>query len=559
MLGRQTAHWDFKFNSEASLLEGNRIQDNGPNASPRFLTTATVEGYSPLDQYLMGLRPPEEVPDTFLVQNSRATNATGSPRIGVSFDGVRRDIRIGEIIQAEGRRIPDHTVSQRKFRMAFVIVTANGSQPSPADIEQVETYRREFEAFFSKATSGNAIADTSLKRALQVSTFPASGVLMGGTGTATISIETAAEKPLTVLLRSTAGAIQMPSSVTIPAGGTQAQFTYSGVRQGADDIIAEPADAAFETVQSRVQVAGAGSVTLSVASGDFQTVRAGSALANPVRFRVSDVNELPYPGMTVQATLTGGGTVDKTTGVTDEAGTVSFLWTPGAGSVNELRATLANGTATVATALGRPVLSTASVVNAASFASGLTPGGIATIFGASLSGSGQPEVLVNGNPAQIFYANPRQVNVFIPLSTPEGAAEVIVRTSAGVSESVRVPVTAVHPGLFFDSASGYGAILVSGTSQVTQQRPVAGGEIIEIYGTGLGAVRTLDGGLRETVLRPQVTIGGAPAEVLFSGLAPGFAGLYQVNVRVPAVRSGALPLQLSVGNASSNEVKVQVR
>ena len=58
MLGYQSAHWDFKFNSDASLMEGNRIQDNGAGASPRFLTTGAVEGYSALDQYLMGLRAP---------------------------------------------------------------------------------------------------------------------------------------------------------------------------------------------------------------------------------------------------------------------------------------------------------------------------------------------------------------------------------------------------------------------------------------------------------------------------------------------------------------------
>ena len=43
MLGRDLFHWSFFFNSEASLLEGNRIQDNGPSASPRFVTTATVD------------------------------------------------------------------------------------------------------------------------------------------------------------------------------------------------------------------------------------------------------------------------------------------------------------------------------------------------------------------------------------------------------------------------------------------------------------------------------------------------------------------------------------
>jgi uncharacterized protein (TIGR03437 family) len=559
MLGRQTAHWDFKFNSEASLLEGNRIQDNGPNASPRFLTVATVEGYAPLDQYLMGLRAPEEVPDTFLVQNTRATNAAGSPRVGVSFDGVRRDIRIAEIIQAEGRRTPDHTVSQRKFRMAFVLITANGAEPSAADIEQVDTYRRDFEEFFAKATSGKAFADTSLKRALRVSTFPAAGVVAGTAATGSISVEKPVETPLTVLLRSSGGAIETPPSVLIPAGSTQAQFTFRGVRQGTDDLIAEPTDPAYETVQGRVQVAAAEALTLSIQSGDFQAAQPGSPLPNAIKFVVSDGNQLPYPGVPVQVTLAGGGLVDRTTVVTDENGVASFLWTPGASEVNELRAALPGGAAAVATALGKPAFASNSVVNAASFASGLTPGGIATIFGSNLSGLALPEVVVNGEPAQIFFAGPRQVNFFIPLSTPVGTAEVLVRTSAGASDVIRVPIAPVHPGIFFDAASGFGAILVSGTAELTQRRPVGPGDIIEIYATGLGTVETNANGLRETTAKLQVTIGGAPAEVLFSGLAPGFAGLYQVNVRVPAVTGGTQPLRLIMNGSVSNEVKVQLR
>src|SRR5262249_14932426 len=69
MLGRALAHWAFTYDSEASLLEGNRIEDRGTGASPRFATTATVQGYSPLDQYLMGFRAPDEVPTTFVVLN----------------------------------------------------------------------------------------------------------------------------------------------------------------------------------------------------------------------------------------------------------------------------------------------------------------------------------------------------------------------------------------------------------------------------------------------------------------------------------------------------------
>ncbi len=56
-------------------------------------------------------------------------------------------------------------------------------------------------------------------------------------------------------------------------------------------------------------------------------------------------------------------------------------------------------------------------------------------------------------------------------------------------------------------------------------------------------------------------IGELSAEVLFSGLAPGFAGLYQVNARVPAAISPgpAVPLQIQIGGRTSNTVTVGIR
>src|SRR5262249_20511776 len=122
MLGGQRARWALTFDSEASLLEGNRIRDDGPAVSPEFTTTATVEGYSPLDQYLMGFRTPDEVPPQFLVTGPDRSFATRLPRVGVSFDGQRRDVSAAEIIAAEGRRTPDSTVSQRRFRFAFILI-----------------------------------------------------------------------------------------------------------------------------------------------------------------------------------------------------------------------------------------------------------------------------------------------------------------------------------------------------------------------------------------------------------------------------------------------------
>ncbi|MEJ7605430.1 MAG: hypothetical protein WKF37_04000 [Bryobacteraceae bacterium] len=530
MLGYQTAHWNFRFNSEASLLEGNRIVDNGVGTSPRFLTTASVEGFSPLDQYLMGLRAPEDVPDTFLVTDARGATSTGTPRVGVAFDGNRRDVRIEEIIQAEGRRTPDHTVAQRKFRFAFIAVTGNGADPTEQELQQIEVYRRNFEEFFARASGGRAQAETSLVRSLWLSTWPAAGVSEGAEGSGTISIEKPQLTALTIDLRSASGAVQAQSTVTIPAGATQSSFSLRGLRAGVDDLLAVPASGSFESVQSRIAVTPVASLRLALASGNLQTARAGALLPNPIQVRVTDVNNLPYPGVTLQIAVEGGGTIDKRVPVSDENGIVSLRWTPGAAAVNELQFSIASGAAIVATALGRPSFASTNVVNAASFAARIAPGTIGTIFGVNLG----DQVLINGRSVQVFHSSPRQVNFLVPEWVPVGRAEIIVRSSAGTSDATLVAVSDVAPGIFIDKASG-----LAGSAR----------GVVEIYATGLGALTT-----------PEVRIAGIPAGVLYSGPVPGVGGLYQLNATIPAgVASGIHSLTISGRGFTSNEVKIRVQ
>lgn len=71
----------------------------------RFRTVATVQGYSILDQYLMGFRTPDEVPPTFLVRNS-PMSAASFPQVNVSFSGSRQDITVDDLIAAEGKHVP---------------------------------------------------------------------------------------------------------------------------------------------------------------------------------------------------------------------------------------------------------------------------------------------------------------------------------------------------------------------------------------------------------------------------------------------------------------------
>jgi len=553
MLGRQSAHWNFAFNSEASFLEGNRIQDNGPGSLCRFRTTATVEGYSPLDQYLMGFRAPEEVPPTFLVTNPSILTANRSPQPGVNFNGERRDITVEEIIQAEGRRTPDHTVAQRKFRFAFILVIAQGSQPPQADLNKIEAFRKGFEEIYYRATSQRATAEATLRRSLKLSTWPAAGVLAGSSFEARLAIEKPATEPIAVQLRVSSGAVEVPASVTIPVNQTAVAFPVKGVREGVDELCAEAAGGAFEAACAKLQVLGTpAQLKLAIISGDKQIAGAGSPLAQPVVVRVTDNNNLPYPGVTVKAAAEPGGLVEPPQAMSSENGIVSFAWSPAANVSNQLRIWIEGGQTVIATALGAPSFTPNAVVNAASFRPGITAGSFASIFGANLAGGSATaaRVTINSRSVTPVFISESQLNFLVPDDLAEGLAEVFVTTPLGESGRVQVESKAVSPGIFFDPVSGIGAILYN----------TADPRVLEIYATGLGPLRTDASGLQWTKSTVEVLIGGKNAEVLFSGQAPGYPGLYQVNARVPdGVEPGLQPLLVRMGAETSNEVKVLVR
>lgn len=549
MLGHQGAHWDFKFNSEASLMEGNRIKDNGVGISPRFQTTGTVEGFSLLDQYLMGFLPSENVPDTFYVVNSPNSAANGLPRVGVAFDGERRDVRIQDVIAAAGRRTPDHTVSQRQFRFAFALVTREGETPTSEQLAQLDDYRTQFEAYFRKVTSETATADTVLRRAVHASSFPAVGVMQGASVPVTISLEQATTEATTFTLKTGSGSIQAPASVVIPRGSDSATFQITGLAEGVTDLVVEAPNAGYNSVASRVQVLPAGKLRLSPLSQ-----------SSPVRLKITDSNELPYPGVTVQARAVGGGSLDKASAVSDSDGIVQFQWALEKDSDDQqLVANVPSGPSVTIDGGTRPVFAATGVLNAASFAPGLTPGGISVIFGARLGG-GNARVLVNGQTAQLLFGNDGQLNFVVPEGLTTGTAAVLVQTGNSSSSTIQVPVLPTQPGIFFDYSSNIAAATVVGTGQLTIDRPVRAGEYLEIYCTGLGAVRQLESGLRASVITPEVMIGGAPAEVVFSGLAPAYFGLYQVNVKVPSgIASGTQPVVISSQGVRSNESRIRVQ
>jgi hypothetical protein len=164
LLGRGLAHWSFFFDSDASVMEGNDIEDLGGGA---FRTTASVQRYSQLDQYAMGLLTEAQVPAFFYVENPTNVvpnrDAESAPRVNVTFNGTRRDVLIQDIVAVEGPRVPSAGDSPRVHRQAFIYLVSAGRSPDGGQIDKADRIRRQWEPFFLQATDGRMSADTRLQ------------------------------------------------------------------------------------------------------------------------------------------------------------------------------------------------------------------------------------------------------------------------------------------------------------------------------------------------------------------------------------------------------------
>jgi uncharacterized protein (TIGR03437 family) len=205
-------------------------------------------------------------------------------------------------------------------------------------------------------------------------------------------------------------------------------------------------------------------------------------------------------------------------------------------------------------------LSPVGVENAASsapFTAGVAPGEFITLYGTGLAPSEQVagalpfpttlngvQVLINSVPAPIYYVSPNQVSVIVPYETTYSIAAIQVKNNGAASNAVTLFVNKTAPGVFSQSQNGLGLAAASHAdfSLVTPVNPAQIGETIQVYLTGLGDVvpAVPDGAagpsspLSLTTNTISAAVGGQNATVTFAGLAPGFAGLYQVNLVVPS-------------------------
>jgi uncharacterized protein (TIGR03437 family) len=218
------------------------------------------------------------------------------------------------------------------------------------------------------------------------------------------------------------------------------------------------------------------------------------------------------------------------------------------------------------------------VVNAASFSGPIAPGGLLSIFGTELAAAeaatslplptflGDVCVTANDVALPLLATSPTQINAQMPPELAAGRVTLTVRSpSRGtVSQNIVVTSVAAAPGIFTVDLNGRRTAALFHADSfrlVTPGDPASRDEDLVLYATGLGAVTpTVAAGqpARGTPLSlvPQnvaVTIGGRPQIVSFAGLAPGFVGLYQINIRVPGdrARGDDLPVVLTVGSTAS--------
>jgi uncharacterized protein (TIGR03437 family) len=232
-----------------------------------------------------------------------------------------------------------------------------------------------------------------------------------------------------------------------------------------------------------------------------------------------------------------------------------------------------------------PFIAAGGVVNGASFAAGadVAPGGIVSVFGSNLgpaSGSqagfplptnlGGITLTIGGINAPLFYSGSGQVNAQLPFEIPANSqTQVVARAISGSTESDAVPepvtISAAHPGIFTTNGT-LGAILNVSYQLVSASNPANPGDVIQIYCTGLGATNppSITGQAAVSgvaVIEPAVTVGGLAAGLQYAGVAPGFVGLYQVNVAIPSsvTPGSAVPVVITQNGIASNTATIVVQ
>ncbi len=258
-----------------------------------------------------------------------------------------------------------------------------------------------------------------------------------------------------------------------------------------------------------------------------------------------------------------------------------------------------------------PSIDPGKIYNSASFATGqpVAPGSLVSIFGTNFATGitqadsvplstnlANVEVTFNGVKAPlagVFHTSDTasdQINLQVPWNVlptlppgSSGTAQVIVSRNGVASAAQTVSLTSAAPGIFAVTLN-QGQVVGTGTGQAiaygnvdgqiaappgvitgltTHPAKINDPNTLAILATGLGAVdppvdsgnNANDGKIHNTTVKPVVTVGGTPAQVVFSGMSPQFVGVYQLNIIIaPGTPTGdAVPLQIQMNNITTTD------
>lgn len=404
-----------------------------------------------------------------------------------------------------------------------------------------------------------------------------------------VSVETPTATRLADIIASGNPAIL---GLSLNVDGAPAGMTYVVASGIAADGTIQITDSAFAQTSLTAYAAGFTASSHSISGALAVMFQLSPASVQPAGFVVSapsaavpsvaGPSEICGPGLTLGDVYVPGAPAPSTPGAaqflactgTQNAYQMSFTKASSAASIYDFQSSTAQPvqassgsvyTVTrTATGLTLTPLSTAisAVVNSASFSSGITAGGLATVFGAGLNtvSGAQPSVTIGSAPAYVYAAFPFQLNLQIPATLPAGPVSLTVAGPFG-SATQMITLANTAPAIFgvgtAPSGLPYGAIANQNGDLNSPGAPAQRGEFLIIYCTGLGA-KVKSGDYQVAQVPVKAVINGQEITPGYAGLSPALIGVDQVNVQIPTNLAPSLTSSLLLRQAGQDSTPVQV-
>ncbi len=344
---------------------------------------------------------------------------------------------------------------------------------------------------------------------------------------------------------------------------------------------------------------------LSIVSGNGQSATAETGFSAPLVAKITDSTGAGIPGVIVTFTVSpeGAATVQPTPAITLNDGTVTATVALSGSNPGPITITaLTGGLPSVTFSLTELASNSPSIATGGITSAGLSnpqvkvlsPNAIVSIFGTNFApaGTAKQAGLVNGQlptnlagvcvefgtvAAPIFAVYPTQINVQVPAVVPGNVPVQVITdcntTQAVASPPVSIQAQATAPEFFYFTTSASGANPIAAINAVTggdvgaaglisgaNFTPAKPGDYLTLFATGFGTTNpsfapgVLPSGAAKVTAPVSITFGGVtldPSDILYVGLSQ-FAGLYQVNIKVPAgLADGDQPLVITVGGVAS--------